>query len=53
MPLNLWYYHTNQLITLDGHLWVAALIVSVVYGASAVILRDGTFVYIFGHLAMT
>ena len=47
MPLNLWYYHTNHLITLDGHLWVAALAISALYAASALMLRDEVFVYIF------
>jgi hypothetical protein len=47
MPLNLWYYHANGLVTLDGHLWVAALVMSVLYAASAYLLRDETFVYIF------
>src|SRR5207302_1198068 len=35
MPLNLWYYHVNQLMVLGGHLWVAALVVSALYLASA------------------
>ena len=47
LPLNLWYYHANSLITLDGHLWVAALVISVLYAASALVLRDELFVYIF------
>ncbi len=47
MPLNLWYYHANQLVTLDGHLWVAALVISALYAASALVLRDELFVYIF------
>ena len=47
MPLNLWYYQTNQIITLDGHLWVAALVISALYAMSAVVLRDELFVYIF------
>jgi hypothetical protein len=40
MPLNLWYYHTHGLITLSGHLWVAALAINVLYAASALVLRD-------------
>jgi hypothetical protein len=47
MPLNLWYYHANHLITLDGHLWVAGLVISALYAASAVALRDEVFVYVF------
>ena len=47
MPLNLWYYNANDLITLDGHLWVAAVIISVIYAASALFLKDEMFVYVF------
>jgi hypothetical protein len=47
MPLNLWYYHSNGLITVDGHLWVAALFISALYAVSARFLRDEVFVYIF------
>ena len=47
MPLNLWYYHANGLITLDGHLWLAALVISAFYATSALVLRDELFVYIF------
>jgi hypothetical protein len=47
MPLNLWYYHANHLITLDGHLWVAALVISVLYAVAAWVLKEEVFVYIF------
>lgn len=47
MPLNLWYYHAQDLITLDGHLWVAAVVISALYAASAWLLRDAMFVYVF------
>jgi hypothetical protein len=54
MPLNLWYYHTHDLLTIDGHLWVAALVISVLYLASALVLRDELFVYVFvGGVALT
>ena len=54
MPLNLWYYSTNSLITLDGHLWVAAVVISALYAASAWLLKDEVFVYVFcGGVAMT
>ena len=54
MPLNLWFYHANGLITLDGHLWAAALVCCVLYLASALVLRDHLFVYVFcGGIAMT
>src|SRR5579875_2009829 len=47
LPLNLWYYHANNLITVEGHLWIAALVLSALYAASALVLRDEMFVYIF------
>jgi hypothetical protein len=54
MPLNLWYYHTSGLLTIDGHLWAAAVCISVLYLASALFLRDEIFVYVFAAgLAMT
>jgi len=54
MPLNLWFYHAQTLITLEGHLWVAALVCCVLYAASAMVLRDPMFVYVLaGGVAMT
>ncbi|HEV3258957.1 MAG TPA: hypothetical protein VG013_18950 [Gemmataceae bacterium] len=54
MPLNLWFYHANNLITLEGHLWVAALVCCVLYTASALVLRDQLFVYVLaGGVALT
>lgn len=54
MPLNLWFYHANGLVTLDGHLWLAATVCCVLYAAVAVALKDPMFVYVFfGGIAMT
>lgn len=54
MPLNLWYYHANDLITLEGHLWAAAVVVSALYAISALALRDELFVYVFvGGVTLT
>jgi hypothetical protein len=54
MPLNLWYYHAHALMTIDGHLWVAALVISALYAASALVLRDELFVYVFvGGITLT
>ncbi|MCC6124742.1 MAG: hypothetical protein IT426_07265 [Pirellulales bacterium] len=54
MPLNLWFYHAQGLMTLEGHLWVAALVCTVLYAASAMVLRDPTFVYVLiGGITMT
>ena len=47
MPLNLWYYHAQDLVSIDQHLWVAAVVMSALYGASAWILKDEMFVYVF------
>jgi hypothetical protein len=54
MPLNLWYYHANDLLTLSGPLWVAALVISLFYLLSAVVVREEVFVYVFmGGLVLT
>jgi len=54
MPLNLWYCHGNDLITIDGHLWMLAVLISALYAVSAVILKDELFVYVFSAgVAMT
>lgn len=47
MPLNLWYCHSNELITIDGHLWIAAVVISGLYAAAAITLKDELFVYVF------
>lgn len=48
MPLNLWYYHAHGIrpLTVEQHLWVAALVICGLYAASAWILRDELFVYV-------
>ena len=54
MPLNLYFYHAHNLITLQGHLWAAALVCSLLYAASARVLRDRLFVYVLaGGVTMT
>jgi hypothetical protein len=56
MPLNLWFYNAQGLITLQegGHLWVPALVCCVLYAVSARVLRDPTFVYVLvGGVTMT
>jgi hypothetical protein len=54
MPLNLWYYHAHNLITVGDHLWVPALVCCVLYAAVAVVLRDPSFVYVLmGGVALT
>ncbi|MGD0769971.1 MAG: hypothetical protein ABSB42_17435 [Tepidisphaeraceae bacterium] len=54
MPLNLWFYHAHGLVTLEGHLWLAALVCCVLYSAAAAILEDPVFVYVLmAGVAMT
>jgi hypothetical protein len=54
MPLNLWFYHAQGLVTLDGHLWVAGVIVCGLYAASAWVLKDWMFVpMLMGGVTMT
>ena len=54
MPLNLWFYNANHLVTLDGNLWVAAMVCCALYAAAAVVLEDPTFVYVLlGGIGLT
>jgi hypothetical protein len=46
-PLNLWFYHAQGLITVDGHLWVGGVICCLLYAATVVVLRDPLFMYAF------
>jgi hypothetical protein len=56
MPLNLWFYDAQGLIVLQhgGHLWIPALVICVLYAASARLLRDPMLVYVLvGGVALT
>ena len=56
LPLNLWLYDAQGLITLSngGHLWIPAALICLIYGAVARVLRDSTFVYaLVGGVVMT
>ena len=54
MPLNLWYYNANGLMTLDGHLWAAAVLISALYAGAALVVKDEVFVYVFvGGVTLT
>jgi hypothetical protein len=46
MPLNLWFYNSHHLVTVDGHLWLAALVCCILYAIAATILEDPVFVYV-------
>jgi hypothetical protein len=54
MPLNLWFYHAHDLVTLDGHLWLAAVVCCGLYAVAAAVLADPVLVYVlFAGVAMT
>ncbi len=56
LPLNLWVYDAQGLITLadGGHLWIPAAICCFIYAGVARVLRDSTFVYtLVGGIVMT
>jgi hypothetical protein len=56
LPLNLWFYDAQGLVTLDqgGHLWVAALVCCSLYVGVAWIVANPVFVYpIVGGVALT
>ncbi|TWT78307.1 hypothetical protein Pla123a_10980 [Posidoniimonas polymericola] len=56
MPLNLWLYDAQGLITLKdgGHLWAPALAICALYAGVARLLKDPTFVYaLVGGVTMT
>ncbi len=56
LPLNLWLYDAQGLITLDdgGHLWIPAAMCCLIYAGVARVLKDSTFVYaLVGGVVMT
>lgn len=44
-PLNLWFYHAQGLVTVDGHLWVGGVACCLLYAATVWVLRDPLFIY--------
>lgn len=44
-PLNLWFYHAQDLVTVDNHLWVGGVICCLMYGFTVRALRDPLFMY--------
>lgn len=45
LPLNLWFYHAHDLLTLEGQLWIGGVICSAVYIATVLLLREPLFMY--------
>jgi hypothetical protein len=44
-PLNLWFYHAQNLVTVDQHLWVGGVVCCLLYAATVYVLRDPLFMY--------
>lgn len=45
LPLNLWFYHAQDLITLENNLWVGGLVCVSFYVATVFLLRSPLFMY--------
>ena len=45
IPLNLWFYHAQGLVTLEGQLWVGGVLCSLIYIVTVVLTREPTFLY--------
>jgi hypothetical protein len=44
-PLNLWFYHAQDLIALEDHLWLGGVVCCLLYVATVYVLRDPLFLY--------
>ena len=44
-PLNLWFYDAQNLITIEGNLWVGGVICCLIYAVTVFVLRDPLFMY--------
>jgi hypothetical protein len=44
-PLNLWFYHAQDILTVDGHLWVGGVVCCLLFAATVYVLRDPLFMY--------
>ena len=45
MPLNLWFYHAQELILVTQHLWLGGVVCCLFYFATVKVLRDPLFLY--------
>lgn len=45
LPLNLWYYEYQDILTLEGHLWLAAFVICWIFIGTVYLLRDALFLY--------
>ncbi|MGC1275100.1 MAG: hypothetical protein WBC44_15450 [Planctomycetaceae bacterium] len=46
-PLNLWFYHAQELVTVDGRLWMGGVVCCALYAATLVTFRRPLFLYAF------
>ena len=56
MPLHLWFYDAQGLVVLNegGHLWIPALVIVLLYGVCAVVIRDRLFAFaVVGGVTLT
>ncbi|MBN1590855.1 MAG: hypothetical protein JW888_15185 [Pirellulales bacterium] len=44
-PLNLWFLHTQGLVTLENHLWIGGVVCCLLYIVTVYVLRDPLFMY--------
>ncbi|HBO42421.1 MAG TPA: hypothetical protein DD670_00470 [Planctomycetaceae bacterium] len=44
-PLNLWFLHAQDLVTLDNHLWIGGVVCCLLYIVTVYVLRDPLFMY--------
>ncbi len=44
-PLNLWFYHAQDLLALDHGLWLGGVACVLLYAATVWVMRDGLFMY--------
>lgn len=44
-PLNLWYYQSQNLMTIDNHLWIGGVVCLALYAATVRMLKDPLFLY--------
>lgn len=45
MPLNLWFYHAQDLISITEHLWLGGVVCCLFYFATVKILKEPKFLY--------
>jgi hypothetical protein len=45
LPLNLWFYDAQNLVTVEGNLWVGGLVCVALYALTVYVLKDPLFLY--------